>query len=287
MPLVLGLPAVGYGYAHWEWALPLQHPAAMGWVLVTWGLLSAGTLWLNAALDRDESEVLMGPAGRVELPSRLPTWAYGALLASVGCGFAAGPAVGGITLACAALAIAYSHPSAAWKGHPALGPAVNLVGYGVLSPMAGWVVVGAPPTPRTAVTAALLASWVGATYFAAQAHQADDDRARGYRTLVATHGPGAAVGAARVLYWVAVGGLCGFAVLGWYPVTLVVAAIPAVLLDRRLASWGGRGVDGGRAMLRRATAVAVTVMLAAAAQHGVQIASGLAPAGLGTPWHPE
>ena len=57
MLLVLALPFTGYGFAHWEWALLLHHPERLALLLASWWCLSAGTLWLNAALDRDVGEV--------------------------------------------------------------------------------------------------------------------------------------------------------------------------------------------------------------------------------------
>ena len=57
-PWVLLLPFMGYGFGHWDFALPNQAPAAMVTLLCAWWFLHAGTMWLNAALDQDEGEVL-------------------------------------------------------------------------------------------------------------------------------------------------------------------------------------------------------------------------------------
>lgn len=289
MPLVLAVPAVGFGFAHWEWASDLKNGGAFLLVLAAWWFLSAGTLWLNALLDRDEGEVLMATPRPVALPPGLAGLAYGALASAVGLAALAGPTPGACAAACAGLAVAYSHPRTAWKGHPWLGPATNLLGYGVLSPVAGWAAAGLDPTPRTGVALGLHVAWIGATYFGAQAFQGEEDARRGYRTLVVTHGSGTTIATARVLYAVAFGGLSAFAVAGWFP-RVVLLAVPAWwALDRHLAAWAlqpAPGAGGGRAMLRRATALAAAVLLTASAQHVWLVANRLPPAGQGTAWRP-
>ncbi len=290
MPLVLALPAVGFGFGHWEYGLDLRGSTQMAWVLLAWWFLSAGTLWLNAALDRDECEVLMG-TGVVPVPGDIARWGAGALGVAGSVAWLGGPVAGSCGLACVVLAVAYSHPRVAWKGRPLLGPGVNLTGYGVLSPLAGWSVVGVEPTRRTWVAWGLVAIWVAATFFAAQAFQQREDRQRGYRTLVVTHGPAAALWAARVGYGTAVWGGLALAAVGWFPRALAIAVVPWWMLDRHLAGWlrtadAVDGVQRARGLLVRAIVVALAVILAAVAQHGWQCWVGLQPAGLGTAWSP-
>lgn len=288
MPLVLALPAVGFGFGHWEWALHLRAPLGLLGVLVAWFWLSAGTLWLNAALDRDEGDLLMG--GPAPVPVDLPRWGYAALGLSVASAALAGPVPAACAAGCALLAVAYSHPRLAWKGHPVLGPAVNLLGYGVLSPMAGWSVVHTEPTARTPFALALLVCWVGATYFGAQAFQQVEDAGRGYRTLVVTHGPWVTIAVARAGYALAFWGAVALAAAGWFPRLLVAAAPSWWVLDRHLAAWGRRpelGAEAGREMLRRAAALAAAVMFAVTVQHLWHVIGGAPPAGLGTAWRPR
>jgi 4-hydroxybenzoate polyprenyltransferase len=292
MPLVLGLPAVGFGFGHWDKGLDLRAPAAFVAVLASWWCLSAGTLWLNAALDRDEGEVLMGPARpqgatTAAVPDGIERWAYAALALAVGLGAAAGPIPLACVATCAVLAVLYSHPATAWKGHPVLGPVTNVVGYGLLSPIAGWSIVRTEATPRTVVALILAAAWVSATYFGAQAFQGDEDRRRGYRTLVVSAGPAAVIGAARGLYAASFLGLAALAALGWFPRALLLAIPAWVALDRHLVAWGREpspSASGGRAMLRRATALAVAVLVAVTAEHVWSSLRGRPPAGLGTAW---
>ncbi|MCA9571391.1 MAG: hypothetical protein KC656_26310, partial [Myxococcales bacterium] len=54
MPFVVGLVVLGYAWAHWDRALVVRGGRELLVVCVAWALLHAGTLWLNAALDRDE-----------------------------------------------------------------------------------------------------------------------------------------------------------------------------------------------------------------------------------------
>ena len=289
MALVLALPAVRYGFAHWEGALPLRHPTAFAWVLAAWWCLSAGTLWLNAALDRDEGAVLMGSPVVDAVPAGIRGWGLAAQTDAhrPGTGPAAIPSP--TAAPSAALAVAYSDPRTAWKAHPVLGPLVNVVGYGLLSPVAGFATVGVAPTLRTWIAALLVLCWVGATYFGAQAFQQREDAERGYRTFVVTHGPRATLMLTRALYAAAILGLVAGSVAGLFPRILASALLPGIGLDRHLAAWQrspDHGFVAARGMLRRGTFLALWVMGAATADHVFRIAEGLPLAGLGTAWQP-
>lgn len=236
------LPLVGYGWAHWERALPAWRPEAIGWLVLSWVALNAATLWLNAALDQDRGEVLFGSAVEVP-PLTVPAAGLG-FAAAIALALGAGVSSALISAACVALSVLYSHPRTAWKANPVLGPVVNVVGYGVLSPLAGFVVVGGAPTTRGAMMLALLALTSLGWTFAAQAFQQAEDRARGDRTLVVTHGPAVALGAARVCF-AAVGlTTLGLTAVGWLPAGLWLAAPAVALVDLHLAVWA-RLPDGG------------------------------------------
>lgn len=230
------LPLFGYGFAHWDRALLARSPEAVPIVFVAWILLHAGTMWLNAALDRDGGEVLYGRS--VPVPDLAVPAGWAALIASVALASVAGPVPGLCALGCAALAVLYSHPRTAWKGHPWLGPATNALGYGFLSPLAGWWLAGVRGDPRTWVASALLVLWVLGCYFAAQAFQHDEDRARGYRTLVAVAGPARVLSAARLCLGASGGGFLALAVVGWFPrpsllaVPVLVWALALLTPDR-------------------------------------------------------
>jgi len=241
LPAVLALVGLGFGWAHWNRALPLTGAVQLAWVLVAWTLLHAGTLWLNAALDQDEGPVLLGkpmaaPPGTVGV-ARL---ALLAALLVVRDSAALLPMAG-----CVVLAELYSHPKTAWKAHPWLGPLVNVLGYGLWTPLAGWSVVGAPPDVRSGLMASLVAVAVLGCFFVAQAFQGDEDRARGYRTLVATGGARATLIAARLCFAVAFGGVAALAVAGWLPRGLLVLLGAALWVDRALRRGQDRPDGGG------------------------------------------
>jgi hypothetical protein len=283
MVLVVGLPAAGYGFAHWEWAAPEAHLGDLLVLASAWWWLSAGTLWLNASLDQGDGEVLMGP--RPEEVPHLQAFGYAALAAALATGLPLSPGPWACLAACVGLAVAYSHPATAWKGHALLGPAVNVLGYGVLSPLAGWWQAGLPATPRGAASLLLVATWVAGTYFGAQAFQEAEDRARGYHTLVALYGPREVVVVTRTAFAVSFVGMVLLASLGWFP-RLLLGLAPAYLwLDGHLQWWilhPEGGVDAARTMLRRATALAVAVLLGATVAHVDGLLHSRTPAGRDT-----
>jgi 4-hydroxybenzoate polyprenyltransferase len=286
LPFVLLLPLVGFGWACWSYAL---NPSAASvcsllLALAAWAALETGTLWLNAGLDRDKGEVLFGRPAAV--PRGITAFAVAALAAAVVLGFAAGLLAGILASVCAALSLLYSSSRTAWKGHPIGGPFVNLVGYGMASPLAGWAVVGVPPDVRSVIVWFLGASGVLGCYFAVQAFQRDEDAARGYRTLVVTHGPRGALIAARLCLGVGFAGGTLLAAAGWLP-RVCLAFLPVGLwLDRWLAAWS-RQPNGGNESWARGLALrlfvgaAVTVALAYLDYH-LDVSAGRPAAGQGT-----
>jgi len=240
--LLLAVPLTGYGFAHWDHALPPTRPLALALVLVAWLALSAGSLWLNAALDGDEQGALF--AARAPRPRGLSAFAYAALAAAV-CTSAIADRRSGLACAvAAALAVLYSHPRTMWKASPVLGPLVNVLGYGVLSWLAGWSVVGVRLTASTTAAMALLSVFVLGMSFAAQAYQRDDDARRGYRTLVVTHGPAACLRVASACARISILGVAALAAAGVYP-RLCLLGLPVFFwAERAMANWRA-APDGG------------------------------------------
>lgn len=284
LPFVLLLPVVGFGWAHWNRALDLRGGAELVWVLVGWTLLQAGTLWLNAALDRDQGEVLLGRP--VAVPGGIVPLGCLVLLLGVSLAFVGDRLAGCAAVTCSLLALLYSHRRTAWKGRPVLGPLVNGVGYGLLSPLAGWAVVQVVPDVRTILVWLLSGLAVLGCYFAAQAFQGDEDRARGYRTLVVTHGPRAALLAGRVCISVALLGGTTLAAIGFLP-RLCLAAMPlAWWIDRWLRRWSAVAEGGNerwaRGLALRMLAAGLVCVALAYVDYGVALVTGEPAAGLGT-----
>lgn len=284
LPWVLALPALGWAWAHWDRALPLTAPLALAAVLLAWGLLQAGTLWLNALLDRDDGPVLLGAP--VEPPPGLRVAARAALLASVAVAALAGWVPLAAALLSAGLAERYSHVRAPWKADPWLGPVVNVLGYGVLSPVAGWSVVGVAPNPRSLAFLGVVALAVLGSFFVAQAFQGVEDRARGYRTLVALRGAVATITAARWAF-AGVALACGaLALSGWWPRSTLLAMPGFVGVDARLRAWAREGeaatAAGAEAVGRALGWTALGLFLATGGVYVVDSLAGRPVAGLGT-----
>jgi 4-hydroxybenzoate polyprenyltransferase len=138
-----------------------------------------------------------------------------------------------------------------------------------------------------AAVLAILSAYAGAAYLAAQAFQAAEDRERGYRTLVATHGPRVVLAAARACLWAATGGLALLAMLGWFPRACVVVLGPAWICDRFLVAWraeaGGGDAGWAQGFARRLMLLGAVLFVAAYADYGFDLLRGTQQvAGLGT-----
>jgi hypothetical protein len=250
LPFVLLLPLIGFGWACWSYALdpPLASVFDLILVLIAWTALNTGTIWLNAALDRDTGEILFGQP--VTVPRSITVFALVAFLVAVLLGFLAGILPGVLALICAILSLLYSSSLTAWKGHPVGGPFVNLVGYGLASPLAGWSVVNVPPDLRSVIVWFLGASGVLGCYFAVQSFQGKEDAARGYRTFVVTHGPRGALLAARICLGIGFAGGTLLAAIGWLPRVCLVFAPIGLWLDHWLMLWARQPNGGGERWAR-------------------------------------
>jgi 4-hydroxybenzoate polyprenyltransferase len=285
--LVCALPLLGYGYSLWEQgstvsvvevAPTLLHMAGV------WLLGHMGAMWLNAELDRDEGAVLLGRS--VTVPRGTGILAYCALALSILAALPLGWIASACVAGCAVMAILYSHPRIALKGHPIFGPLINGAGYATLSPVAGWAI--ATPTWNWRVPITLAGGVLGVLglYFAAQAFQRDEDGRRGYRTLVVTHGPQVTLQVARVCIAISMGVLLFGSIAGIYPRALLIAALPCFLVDRWMARWsrvpGGGDGRWASGMVVRLMVALTLVLIGAYTHHFTQMAWDLPVGGLGT-----
>lgn len=277
-------PLTGYAIAHWSRALPLVAPGTMLLLVVAWALLNAGTLWWNAAYDQDQGPVLYGEAAAV--PPGLTRDGTLALLLAVALAALCSVGAGLAAVASALLAVGYSHPKIGWKARPFAGPLVNLLGFGILSPLAGYSVVGVPLDARSALLVFAMALSVLGAYFLAQSFQRDEDAARGYRTLVVTAGPGATVEAARWSFRGSHVLTLGLAAAGWIPVQCIAALPVCLWMDRALARRASRpdAIDerGARDAILLALLVGLLFVVGALVAWLWQVVHGLPLAGLGT-----
>jgi 4-hydroxybenzoate polyprenyltransferase len=287
--LITSLPIVGFGYAHWErgsTASPLVVVAPLTFLIASWLFGHAGAMWLNADLDRDQGPVLFGRP--VAVPAGVVPAGYLALAASVALAAPLGAIVLTCALCCAILAVLYSHRRVALKGSAIGGPLVNGLGYGSLSPLAGFAAASGIPTWRALVTLGFAVLFILGTYFAAQAFQGDEDRRRGYRTMVLTHGAAWTLAVAHACLRAAVIGAMLAALAGVYP-RVFVATLPAWLLaDRHLARWRlTPAADHAAGLVKRLAIGVVLVVGAAYLDHIWLLMSGLAGGGCATAIIPD
>ncbi len=287
--LIASLPLVGFGFAHWErgsTVSPLVVAPSLALLVSAWLVAHAGSMWLNAHLDRDAGPVLLGRA--VAVPPVTPVAGYVAAALAPVIAWALGPVPFACALACAVLSILYSHPRTALKGRPIGGPLVNGLGYGAISPLAGFAAADGIPTWRALVSLVLAVLFLLGTYFAAQVFQGEEDRRRGYRTLVVTHGPGWTLAVAHACLRASVLGMLACALVGVFPRVLLATAPIWMLTERFVARWRlTPSLDRGGGLVLRLAAFALASVVLAYADHFWQLAHDLPAGGCGTAIVPD
>ena len=151
--------------------------------LVLWVVcLNGGTLAINSAFDRDSGDI-----GYLDAPPPVPRgllWFGLALMASgqVGAfllprGFAIAYAI------CFAMSVLYSVPPFRFKAVAGVDWIINMIGFGTLTPYAGWAATGVALSPVGAIVLLAFCPLFAALYPLTQLYQFEEDRARGDRTL--------------------------------------------------------------------------------------------------------
>jgi len=225
--------------------------AWLGWVVC----LNGGTLAFNSAYDRDVHDIAY-----LRDPPPPPSWLAGFALCVmiVGAALATAllPLLGLVTALCVALSVLYSHPAVRWKSVPGADLAVNMVGYGGGTTLAG-LLAGQLAFAGAEHQAALLRSpaWLlvlgfallfGSFYPATQLYQLADDRERGDRTLAAALGRRPSLVLSIVLGWAA--SVCFVLYLGDVrprllpgslpmPVSVLLAAPALIAWQAHLHAW--------------------------------------------------
>jgi len=161
-------------------------------------LLNGGTLAINSAFDRDEGDI--GYLRRPPPPPKgLAPAAAAMLAAAAGLGFLLPPLFAWSNAACVAMAVLYSVPPARLKARAGWDLLINCLGFGLLTPLAGWGLTGRPLPGWMLGVSVGFALLFGALYPPTQIYQMGEDRARGDRTLAIVLGESASLGLAAGL----------------------------------------------------------------------------------------
>ena len=161
-------------------------PALLGvglWVVC----LNGGTLALNSAYDRDEGDIayLRRPPPP---PPHLAGFGFGLMVLGLLGSFLL-PAPYRIAYAvCLGLSVLYSVPPFRLKAVPGADWIINMVGFGTLTPYAGWATTGLPLDPARGLVLLAFCPLFAALYPLTQIYQLEEDRRRGDLTLAAILG---------------------------------------------------------------------------------------------------
>ena len=221
------------------WALSAA-PTLLGWFVFV-ALMNGGTLAINSAFDKDEGDIgyLKAPPKPPEHLVAFSSWLLGA---SALLGFLLPLPFALINLACVVMSVLYSVPPPRLKARAGWDLLINCVGFGLLTPLAGWALTGRPFGHLILLASAGFAFLFASLYPMTQIYQVAEDSRRGDRTLVIQMGVGRSLGLALLTALIAHGCLvAGVMDLGrnpWFLLPSLVAWL-AVLLPwlRGWRSW--------------------------------------------------
>jgi 4-hydroxybenzoate polyprenyltransferase len=144
--------------------------------------LNGGTLALNSAVDRDEGDVAY-----LHHPPPAPAHLAGFGLALMSVGLAASLllplAYRLVYTACLVLSVLYSVPPFRLKAVPGADWAINMLGFGTLTPYAGWAATGLAVDTAGLLVLTGFCPLFAALYPLTQIYQYEEDARRGDRTL--------------------------------------------------------------------------------------------------------
>jgi 4-hydroxybenzoate polyprenyltransferase len=241
-------------------------PALLGlafWVVC----LNGGTLALNSAFDRDEGDIayLRHPPTP---PRRLAGFALMLMASGQLAALALPPAYQAAYAVCFVLSVLYSVPPIRLKAVAGADWLVNMVGFGTLTPFAGWAATGRPLDPTAAIVLLAFGPLFAALYPLTQLYQLEEDARRGDRTLAlmlgARHGLDVALAAATAAFalfaWAAARSdwSAGPDGLRWAALGLALVAWLAVLVPWRVGVGRLAATDHQRRMYHALGAWAVT-----------------------------
>ncbi|MEO5800262.1 MAG: UbiA family prenyltransferase [Gemmatimonadales bacterium] len=188
---------------------PLDSHSILG--LVVWVVaLNGGSLALNSAFDQDTGDVaylrlpppiahgLAWFAGVLMLGGALLTWSMPVPYRAA-------------YFLCAMLSVLYSVPPFRLKSVGGIDWIVNVLGFGIATPFAGWALSGRPFTGPITLVVWAFAPLFAALYPLTQLYQMDEDLAQGEATLVLRLGTRRSLAAALLATGLAFGLLFGAA----------------------------------------------------------------------------
>lgn len=208
-----------------EWPIVTAH-VTLGWLLAggvrpadgrallglgAWVLaLNGATLALNSAFDRDDGDVAY-----LRQPPPVPAglaWFAGALMLAGGVLTWSLPiAYRLVYFACVVLSLLYSVPPFRLKAVGGADWVINMLGFGVATPFAGWAISGRPFGGPLALVIWAFCPLFAALYPLTQLYQMDEDLARGDHTLVLRIGTRRSLGLALAATGLSFGLLFGAA----------------------------------------------------------------------------
>jgi 4-hydroxybenzoate polyprenyltransferase len=209
--------------------------------------LNGGTLALNSAFDRDEGDIayLRDPPPP---PRRLALFSLGLMTAGQAAALALPPLFGTLYGLCFLLSVLYSVPPFRLKAVAGVDWLINMVGFGTLTPLAGWATTGRPLSPVEAIVFLGFCPLFAALYPLTQLYQMEEDGRRGDRTLALMLGTrrsldvalGATMAAFVLFAWAGMRSGWPTGAAGWRWSLLLIALLVwgAVLVPwRRKAEW--------------------------------------------------
>ena len=149
--------------------------------------LNGGTLAINSAFDRDEGDIAY--LRRPPPPPR-GLFAFGIAVMAAGQGgaLALGTPFALAYAFCFLLSVLYSVPPVRLKAVAGADWLINVIGFGVATPLAGWLATGLPLRLPGTIAMLAFAPLFGALYPLTQLYQLEEDRRRGDRTLAVVLG---------------------------------------------------------------------------------------------------